>query len=462
MQDVARNPYSLGIVGLAVVLALGISLAQPALGLALGAGLLVLIIALISTQTALYLLIVSMLFSPEIAIGGAIGKGVGGRPVTLRLEDLLLIIIGVAWLVKAAIYKELPLFKWTPINGPILYYLLACLLSTTIGMLTGDVKSKAGFFYIVKYFEYFFVFFMVVNHITNKTQVVRCLIAILLTCFLVSLYGISQFPSGERATAPFEGEIGEPNTLGGYLVLMMALVIGLLIHLPSFPTRTSLMILLSCMVFALMATQSRSSYFAAAVLAVSVIVLQWRKPMIVGTVLVGVVGVLLLAPASVKERLLFTFAQPREAGQIQVGGVHLDTSTSDRLRAWQAVLGYWAQRPLLGKGVASTWWADAQYVKVLVETGLVGLTAFLFIIFRLWKGVRESFRIVRDPWGRGLAYGFLLGLIPLLVHALGANTFIIVRIMEPFWFLAGLVMLLPMLERKRGNQGDSRMVVQVA
>ncbi|MFP6645103.1 MAG: hypothetical protein VCF24_16315 [Candidatus Latescibacterota bacterium] len=27
----------------------------------------------------------------------------------------------------------------------------------------------------------------------------------------------------------------------------------------------------------------------------------------------------------------------------------------------------------------------------------------------------------------------------LLVHAVGANTFIIVRIMEPFWLLAGLV-----------------------
>jgi hypothetical protein len=35
----------------------------------------------------------------------------------------------------------------------------------------------------------------------------------------------------------------------------------------------------------------------------------------------------------------------------------------------------------------------------------------------------------------------------LLFHAVGSNTFIIVRIMEPFWFFAGVVLMLPQLER---------------
>jgi hypothetical protein len=33
----------------------------------------------------------------------------------------------------------------------------------------------------------------------------------------------------------------------------------------------------------------------------------------------------------------------------------------------------------------------------------------------------------------------------MLAHGIGANTFIIIRIMEPFWLCAGLVMLLPAL-----------------
>jgi hypothetical protein len=35
--------------------------------------------------------------------------------------------------------------------------------------------------------------------------------------------------------------------------------------------------------------------------------------------------------------------------------------------------------------------------------------------------------------------------VGLIFHAVGANTFIIVRIMEPFWFFAGVVIALPAL-----------------
>jgi hypothetical protein len=38
----------------------------------------------------------------------------------------------------------------------------------------------------------------------------------------------------------------------------------------------------------------------------------------------------------------------------------------------------------------------------------------------------------------------------MLVHAVGANTFIIVRIMEPFWFLTGIIITLPMIVEAGG------------
>jgi hypothetical protein len=53
-----------------------------------------------------------------------------------------------------------------------------------------------------------------------------------------------------------------------------------------------------------------------------------------------------------------------------------------------------------------------------------------------------------DPEERGLVLGFLAGFVGLLVHAFGSNTFIIVRIMEPFWLITGIVMMLPILEAK--------------
>jgi hypothetical protein len=37
----------------------------------------------------------------------------------------------------------------------------------------------------------------------------------------------------------------------------------------------------------------------------------------------------------------------------------------------------------------------------------------------------------------------LAGFAAMIMHCIGANTFIIVRIMEPFWFITGMIVLLP-------------------
>ena len=34
----------------------------------------------------------------------------------------------------------------------------------------------------------------------------------------------------------------------------------------------------------------------------------------------------------------------------------------------------------------------------------------------------------------------------MMTHSMGSNTFIIVRIMEPYWFFAAMVIILPTLE----------------
>jgi hypothetical protein len=84
-----------------------------------------------------------------------------------------------------------------------------------------------------------------------------------------------------------------------------------------------------------------------------------------------------------------------------------------------------------------------------VETGAVGLAAFMWMVWTLLHSSASAFRSLREPEDRGLALGFLAGTIGLLFHAVGSNTFIIVRIMEPFWFFAGIVLMLPQLETIR-------------
>ena len=118
------------------------------------------VVSFLSAETALYLLIASMLLSPEFMMGDLLGKGTGGRGITIRFDDILLVIIGIGWFAKTALKKDLGLFLKTPLNRPITYYIVICVISTLIGFAMGRVNLKTGLFYIIKYFEFFIIYFM--------------------------------------------------------------------------------------------------------------------------------------------------------------------------------------------------------------------------------------------------------------------------------------------------------------
>ncbi len=407
--------------------------------------LLIFTISFINIEWGLYLLIFSMLLSPELLVGSTHGASIG-RGVTLRLEDFLLVIIGLSWLARNAVDKDLGLFLKTPLNKPILFYVLACIVSTSWGIMGGRVTPKTGALFVLKYIEYFIVFFMMVNHVRSTAQIRRFVVCLFLTCFVVSLIGTLQIPGGGRVSAPFEGEIGEPNTFGGYLLLIGALAVGILARTKQTKTRHLLIMLIVTILPPFLFTQSRSSYLAAIPACMVLGLMADRRFVILGLVILSFMLSPFLLPSVVKDRIMFTFNQPEEPGQITIGDIRLDTSTSARLVSWKRALQDWPKHPLLGYGITGYQFVDAQFPRVLVETGVLGLMAFLYLLVSIFKMTLRSLRDVRSSQSQGLCIGFLAGFIGLIVHALGANTFIIVRIMEPFWFFAGIVAVLPALE----------------
>ena len=400
-----------------------------------------------SPEIALYVLIVSMLLSPEFVVGGIAGKAALGRGITLRFDDILLVIIGFSWFLKTAIKKELGLFLKTPLNRPTAYYLVVCLVATLFGFMMGRVKGLTGFFFVFKYFEYFIVYFMVVNHLRDKKQVERFVMTMLIVCLIVCLVAIYQIPAGGRVSAPFEGEVGEPNTLGGYLVLVVSITLGLLLTYGSKKQKGLFAALTVFIVISLIATLSRSSWLAVGPMLLALVYFSKRKMVILVPLIVIIVLSPFILPSGVKERALFTFAQPQERGQIKVGGLRIDTSASARLNAWKNVLTKdLIKHPVLGYGVTGYHFLDAQYPRVLVETGLVGFAFFIWLLITIFRNALYAYQNTSDPLFSGLSLGYLTGFVAMLVHAIGANTFIIVRIMEPFWFLTAIIMIIPTIE----------------
>jgi O-antigen ligase len=419
---------------------------SPVKTIAIAGGMLLFIVSFASTQIALYILIFSMLLGPEVVVGTTAGTTLG-RGVTLRLDDFVLVIIGFSWLARMSIYKELGFFLRTPLNTPIAAYITVCLVSTLLGALFGRVSLKTGFFFVLKYFEYMVVYFMVVNHLQEEKQIRYFLWALLFTCVVVSFLGISQIPGGGRVSAPFEGETGEPNTFGGYLLFMMALTIGLMLTANLWRDRLLYGGIAFIAFIPFLFTQSRGSYLAFfPMLGVFVWLSEKRKVIILFLLFLAAL-LPLIAPQVVKERVTYTFTQRYHPGQhVQIGDVRLDTSTSARLRSWKAAVRDFFRHPILGFGVTGYGFVDAQFPRILVETGLVGLIAFLLLLWAVFEQGIAVFEQTKDPLHQGISMGFLAGFIGLVFHAIGANTFIIVRIMEPFWFVLAMVVMMSKFE----------------
>ena len=150
------SPVVFGILALLLVMAplfgLLVARVEPALAVGVVLGVIVFILTFVSVQFAIYVLIFATLLSPEFG-----SRTTGGGGVTIRLDDFLLLIIGFSQLTRSAVYRDVGIFAWSPLNRYITYYMLACVFSTGVGIIFGRVNPLTGFFFVLKYFEYFIV-----------------------------------------------------------------------------------------------------------------------------------------------------------------------------------------------------------------------------------------------------------------------------------------------------------------
>ncbi len=175
------------------------------------------------------------------------------------------------------------------------------------------------------------------------------------------------------------------------------------------------------------------------------------------TIVLAVLGPAML-PGTVKDRLLFTFQQEKQTRskvkQIEVGAVRLDTSTSARLQSYQVALKGWKEKPLLGWGITGYVFIDSQFIRTLAETGLLGFGAFLWLVWVYLQGGVIAIGSASDRFQLGIALGYLAGLFGLLAHSTGSNTFIILRIMEPWMVFTAFVIRIPMLQAARDKKWE--------
>jgi len=401
------------------------------------------VIAFTNTDFALFLLIFFMLLSPEFILGG-----VRGREVVLRIDDVFIFVTFFGWLAKMAINKELGFAQKTVLNQPIVIYCFLYLIGTLYGVLMGTTRWQASIFYFLKYTEYFLLYFMVVNSLKDRRQVrifIYCMLGVALVTSVFAWF--LHFSGAERVTAPFEGKAGEPATLGGYLLLMMMIATGLILNITSLKQKIILSVGMFAAFPAFLFTLSRTSWFAfLPAYAVLMFLSRKGKQMLLVVSLLFVLLFSVIFPKYVYDRIAYTFEA--QTTRVVLGkSLSIDESSAARVDTFKDSIRHWMRSPILGNGASSAGaTVDNQYMRVLIEAGIFGTLAFFLILLAIFRASFYSLnRAEDDHFAHGLIVGFIAGFVGLLFHSLGAATFILIRIMEPFWFITAIVVSLPEL-----------------
>lgn len=426
-----------------VVLAVHVLLANPTVTIALGVSMFVFAVTVIRVEYGVAILVVATLLSPEIDLTG---EPVGSQAVNIRYNDLLIGVIFLGVIVKMAFEGRTVLWRPSAINAAICAYFGICIISTLLAVRANlpAWDRRLAFFVALKMIEFYMIFFLVGNAVHDLRTVRRQTVLFLIVAMIVCVYSINMIRTVDRVGTPFEAQGAEPNTLGGYLMIVMCVGAGLFTQAPR--TRTKLALLLVCaMTFIpFLYTLSRASYVAL-IVAFSALGVMSRRTSILGAVALTLILSPILMPDEVKDRVNYTF-QRGTGEKVELFGkelpIQVDKSTGERVYVWQKVKFLLTVAPWFGGGLAWEKVLDSQYARVIMETGLFGLAAFLYLQLQLVRTCRQASRWATDWFGKGLALGVTACVIGLIVHALGTISFLIIRIMEPFWFLVALTVVI--------------------
>ena len=103
--------------------------------------------------------------------------------------------------------------------------------------------------------------------------------------------------------------------------------------------------------------------------------------------------------------------------------------------AWNAML----RNPLLGSGFATiTLAADNNYLRILGETGLLGMAAFLSVFFILALVLKQVLPAVTDKLSKAYMLGLAGGILGLFFNAILIDVFEASKVAETLWILLGI------------------------
>lgn len=156
-----------------------------------------------------------------------------------------------------------------------------------------------------------------------------------------------------------------------------------------------------------------------------------------------------IVPTAVQERVLMTYDKDDQ---------QLDTSAQDRVALWNDAMDLFHQNPVFGGGFDTyrlqhrvSIYTDTHnyFLKVLVETGVVGLMLFLYILAKASRLGLKLYRSAQDPFLQAIGLGFALMMACVFVVNFFGDRWLYVEVNGFLWVLLACVVRGQMIENQR-------------
>jgi hypothetical protein len=397
--------------------------------------------------------------------------GISDTFVAIRLEDLVIAIIIFFYGFNLLIRRFQPLTL--PIPRAICLYLFAGFIAVFCGIfLTKTATLNLGLLHFARRIEYMSLFLVAYHWLKNLDQLKYLVRVFLFVSLLVALYGLGQlffnFPVITTTNSEFSKGLALSlgpgarinSTFAGHYDLAAFCVFPLFILLALLPivrNKIALFLIGIPLYWVMLLSASRITFFSFFVGASLLFIFIRKKLWIIPLMLISIIGVLLSPQLKGRYLELITNhlrislvqsvsaqttskAVDTEPDALKESPVPEDRSFNIRLKAeWPKAIRAFMKNPILGTGFSSVGLAvDNEYLRILAETGLLGLLSFILIFIRFFKTSLPFIWGYSPTFASAFVIAITCSIASLLLGAVFIDYFAASKIAMITWILAGL------------------------
>lgn len=442
-------PFLIIVIGIWLVKYL---LIQPILATSLVVGLLMVIIWLVmpvKANFAIYIIILGAGFNlpyPHIALGGAT------LGITNLIKSLGMDLLGISKISFKSVgsilkkYKEAKLF-WI--------YLLISFFSILYSPDKGN-----GLKILSQLFHPFAVYMLIMVSLNNQKDLYYIIKLMLIGGALTIIFNIYQMVLGQAFSVTGEGayRLDGPAGLGGYAFFLLVLILACYSFYFNYQNKKYFFAAIIFIIFFIM-TGTRIAIIG---LLIAFAFLQWLLKKRIRLILAPFLFVLLLlflpssfnrfVPGDVDHETLLSEINKGNYDQVLYMG-----NWEGRVKIWDSgVNEFFFKSPLWGNGLGASssltgsyYFGDKmvrqvaaahnEYVRIIIETGIIGIIIYLVLMFAYLKRALNIYRISSSPFTKALAMSSAASLISYMVISITESTcFFYYQFGALVWALAAL------------------------